>query len=162
MMNAIEIAIKMEKDAIDFYQQAAQKTQNPVGKKMFISITEDEKRHLQMLSNILKEVDITIKEVSPMQNIKTIFETMKDSMMNRVTATNDELEGFRIAMEMEKEGIEFYNKTRTEAKTEKEKKLFERLIEEEKQHFAIFSNTYNFMKDTGNWYMWEEHSIVEG
>ncbi len=161
-MNAIEIAIKMEKDAIDFYQQAAQKTQNPVGKKMFISITEDEKRHLQMLSNILKEVDITIKEVSPMQNIKTIFETMKDSMMNRVTATNDELEGFRIAMEMEKEGIEFYNKTRTEAKTEKEKKLFERLIEEEKQHFAIFSNTYNFMKDTGNWYMWEEHSIVEG
>lgn len=161
-MNAIEIAIKMEKDAIDFYQQAAQKTQNPVGKKMFISITEDEKRHLQMLSDILKEVDITIKEVSPMQNIKTIFETMKDSMMNRVTATNDELEGFRIAMEMEKEGIEFYNKTRTEAKTEKEKKLFERLIEEEKQHFAIFSNTYNFMKDTGNWYMWEEHSIVEG
>lgn len=161
-MNAIEIAINMEKDAIDFYQQAAEKTQNPVGKKMFLSITEDEKRHLLMLSNILKEVDITIKEVSPIKNIKTIFETMKESMMKRIAATNDELEGFRIAMEMEKEGIEFYNKTRIEAKTEKEKKLFERLIEEEKEHFAIFSNTYNFMKDTGNWYMWEEHSIVEG
>ncbi len=161
-MNAIEIAIKMEKDAIEFYQQAAEKTQNPVGKKMFLSITEDEKRHLQMLSNILKEVDITIKEVSPMQNIRTIFETMKESMMERIAATDDELEGFRIAMKMEEEGIEFYNKTKTEAKTEKEKKLFERLIEEEKQHFTIFSNTYNFMKDTGNWYMWEEHSIVEG
>jgi len=161
-MNAIEIAIKMEKDAIDFYQQAAKRTQHPVGKKMFLSITEDEKRHLQMLSDILKEINLTIKEVHPMQNIKTIFETMKESMMQRVTATKDELEGFRIAMEMEKEGIEFYSKTMLEAKTEKEKALFNRLIEEEKQHFAIFSNTYNFMKDTGNWYMWEEHSIVEG
>ncbi|NWF98023.1 MAG: ferritin family protein [Nitrospirae bacterium] len=161
-MNAIEIAIKMEKDAIDFYQQAAKKTRHPVGKKMFLSITEDERRHLQMLSDILKEINLTIKEVHPIRNIKTIFETMKESMMQRVAATKDELEGFRIAMEMEKEGIEFYNKTMLEAKTEKEKALFNRLIEEEKQHFAIFSNTYNFMKDTGNWYMWEEHSIVEG
>ena len=54
-MNAIEIAIKMEKDAIEFYTEAAGKTTNPVGKKMFLSITEDEKRHLQLLSQIFRE-----------------------------------------------------------------------------------------------------------
>ena len=161
-MNAIEIAIKMEKDAIDFYKEAAEKTRHPVGKKMFLSVTEDEKRHLQMLSQIFKEVDIKISEVNPMQNVKTVFASMKDQMMERIAATKDELEAFKIAMHMEKEGIEFYQKAESGAKTEKEKALFERLIQEEQQHYAIFLNTYNFMVDTGNWFMWEEHSIVEG
>ena len=71
-MNAIEIAIKMEKDAISFYSEAAEKTSSPVGKKMFMTITEDEKRHLKMLSQIFKGVDITIEDVSPMKNIKTV------------------------------------------------------------------------------------------
>lgn len=161
-MNAIEIAIKMEKDAITFYTEAAGKTKNPVGKKMFLSITDDEKRHLQMLSQIFKEVDIKIQEVSPMKNIKTIFESMKDSMMKRIEATRDELEGFKIAMQMEKEGIEFYKKAAAEAQKEKERALFERLIKEEQQHHDIFANTYFFMTNTGSWFMWEEHSIVDG
>jgi rubrerythrin len=161
-MNAIEIAIKMEKDAIDFYTKAAEKTSHPAGKKMFLSITEDEKRHLQMLGQIFKEVDIKMADVSPMRNMQTIFESMKSAMMQRVEATEDELEAFKIAMRMEEEGIAFYKKVETETQKPKEKALFERLIKEEQQHYDIFANTYNFMQDTGNWFMWEEHSIVDG
>lgn len=161
-MNAIEIAIRMETDAINFYTEAAEKTKNPVGKKMFLTITEDEKRHLEMLSQIFKGLDITIKDVSPMRNIKTIFEEMKHKMMERVEATMDELEAFKIAMDMEKKGVEFYRKAASEALQEKEKALFERLIKEEEQHYAVFANTYFFMSDTGSWFMWEEHSIVDG
>jgi rubrerythrin len=161
-MNAIEIAIKMEKDAIDFYTKAAEKTSHPTGKKMFESVTEDEKRHLRLLSQIFKEIDISMDDISPMRNIQTIFQSMKDAMMQRVLATQDELEAFKIAMQMEQEGVAFYKKVEAEAGRPKEKALFERLIREEQQHYDIFSNTYNFMKDTGNWFMWEEHSIVDG
>ena len=161
-MNAIEIAIKMEKDAIDFYREAAGRVQHPVGKKMFLSITEDEKRHLQMLSQIFKEMDVKLENVSPMENIQTVFQSMKDAMMQKVAASKDELEAFKIAMQMEKEGVEFYKKAGAEAPAANEKSLFERLVKEEEQHYAIFANTYNFMTDTGNWFMWDEHSIVEG
>jgi len=161
-MNAIEIAIKMETDAIKFYTEAADKTNHPVGKKMFLSITEDEKRHLEVLSKIFKEIDIKLEEASPMKNIKTIFQSMKESMMKRVEATADELEAFKVAMQMEKEGIEFYKNAISEAATEKERLLFERLVKEEQQHYDIFANTYFFMSDTGSWFMWEEHSIVDG
>jgi len=161
-MNAIEIAIKMEKDAIDFYREAASRVQHTVGKKMFLSITEDEKRHLQMLSQIFKEIEIKLENVSPMKNIQTVFESMKDAMMQKVAASKDELEAFKVAMQMEKEGVEFYRKAAAEAPAAKEKALFERLVKEEEQHYAIFANTYNFMSDTGNWFMWEEQSIVEG
>ncbi len=161
-MNAIEIARKMETDAIRFYTEAAGRTQYPAGKKMFETIVVDEKRHLAIVNKLLQGLEIQMDDVHPMNNIKTVFETMKDKMMEKVRATADELEAFKIAMQMEKEGIEFYRKLMTEAKTEKEKTLFQKLISEEEQHYAIFENTYNFLMDTGNWFMWDEHSIVEG
>ena len=161
-MNAVEIAIKMQTDAIKFYTEAAEKTKNAVGKQMFLTIAEDEKRHLETLTQIFKGLDITVQDVSPMENIRTVFESMKTGMLKRVEATMDELEAFKIAMQMEKEGVEFYKKASAGAKTEKEKALFERLIKEEQEHYNIFANTYFFMSDTGSWFMWEEHSIVDG
>lgn len=161
-MNAIEIAVKMETDAIKFYKEASEKTAHSVGKKMFLTVAEDEKRHLDMLSGIFKGLNVTIKDFSPMKNIKTVFETMKDKMMQRVEATTDELEAFKIAMKMEKEGIEFYKKAAVGTKIENEKILFEQLVKEEQQHYDIFANTHFFLSDTGNWFMWEEHSIVDG
>ncbi len=161
-MNAMEIAKKMETDAIKFYTEAAKKTRYPAGKKMFETVTQDEKRHLEIVKKLLQGLDIHMEDVHPMKNIRTVFESMKDEMMKKVEATTDELEAFRIAMRMEKEGLEFYKKLLSEAKTEKERTLFKKLISEEEQHYAIFENTYNFLEDTGNWFMWDEYSIVEG
>ena len=161
-MNAVEIAIKMETDAIMFYRDAATTVKNTIGQKMFLSIAEDEKRHLDMLKEILEGLDIHIGDVSPMTRIKTIFEEHRDEMLQRTKATDDELDAFKMAMRMEQEGIEFYKKRASEAPSEKEKALFERLSKEEQQHYAVFSNTYFFMQDSGDWFMWEEHSIVDG
>lgn len=161
-MNAIEISIKMETDAIAYYSEAAARTEHPVGKKMFLSIIEDEKRHLKMLEDIFKGLDIKIQDVSPLENVRTVFEKHRDEMSERVPATTNEMEALKEAMNMEKEGIEFYTKAAKEAKTDKEKALFERLAQEEKQHYQVFANTHFFMSDTGSWFMWEEHSIVDG
>lgn len=161
-MNAIEIATRMETDAIKFYKEASEKTSHPVGKQMFLSIVEDEKRHLQMLSDLLKGLSIKIADTHPMQNIKTVFEDMKDKMMQRISASNDDLEAFKIAMEMEAEGKNFYIKHMDSLNTDAEKNLFKTLAQEEEEHFKVFSNTYNFLKDTGNWFMWEERSVIEG
>lgn len=161
-MDALEIAMKMETDAITFYSEAARKTKYPAGKKMFETITADERRHLEMISQIVKGLNVTHKDVSPLKNVKTVFESLKDEMMRQVEVTADELEAFTIAMRMEKEGKEFYEKTLARATTEKEKALLKRLIQEEEQHYAIFANTHQFLSDTGNWFMWEERGIVEG
>jgi rubrerythrin len=161
-MDTLEVALKMETDAISFYTEAARKTKYPAGKKMFLTITEDEKRHLEMISQLIKGMKLTHQDVSPLKNVKTVFESLKDEMMQKVEVTADELEAFKIAMQMEKEGKAFYEKTLAQAKTEQEKDLLRRLIKEEQQHYDIFSNTHEFLADTGNWFMWEERGIVEG
>lgn len=161
-MDALELAMRMETDAISFYTEAARKTRYPAGKKMFQTITEDEKRHREMIAQVIKGLGVTHGEVSPLSNVKTVFETLKDEMMKKVEATTDELEAFKVAMKMEQEGKAFYEKTLSQVKTEKEKALLGRLIREEQEHYDIFFNTYQFLSDTGSWFLWEERGIVEG
>jgi rubrerythrin len=161
-MNAVEMSLNMEKDAVAFYTEAAGKTSHPVGKKMFLSIAEDEKRHIEMLTALLKGLDLTPQSVDPMAKVKSVFEEMKDEMHARITATSDDTKALEIAMEMERKGFEFYKKAASEAPDPKSRGLFERLITEEERHYQIFLNTHEFLTDTGNWFMWEERGIVEG
>lgn len=161
-MDALEMAMKMETDAISFYTESAGKTRSAAGKKMFLSIADDERRHLEMIRQIVRGLQMTHRDATPLQNVKTVFESLKNEMMQKVEASKDDLEAFRIAMRMEKEGMAFYQKTLAAAVKEKERTLLERLIVEEQQHYDIFANTYQFLADTGNWFMWEERGIVEG
>jgi rubrerythrin len=161
-MNAIEISLKMETDAVKFYREASEKTSHPAGKRMFLSIMEDEKRHIDMLNALLKGMDLTPDKVDPMARIKSVFEELKDQMQGGIQATTDETAALEMAMKMEQEGREFYRKAAAESTDPQSRALFARLVEEEEKHYRAFSNTLSFLNDTGNWYMWEEHSIVEG
>lgn len=161
-MNSVEMSIKMETDAVDFYSKCAEKIQNPVGKKMFLSIAEDEKRHEILLNKLLKKLDMTVEKASPMKAIQSIFAEMKDSMISRASATADEMEAFAIAKEMEQKGRDFYLKSAAEAPTPIEKQLFETLAAEEEEHFRVFSNTLEYLTNTKGWFLWEEKGVIEG
>lgn len=160
--DAIETAIKMETDAMAFYREAEKKTNHPFGKEMFKGFVKDETRHLKMLRSILEGLDIEMEYVRPRDTIKTVFSELKDEMMQRVKALDDEMEAVRIALKFEKEGFDFYKRAAVEAPAEKERELFDLLAKEEDDHYSILNETYNFLDNTGHWYMYEERGIVEG
>ncbi len=158
---AVETAMKMETDAMKFYKEAASRTSHPMGKRMFESLIRDEARHLRLLEEILKGLDID-PHVQCIGDVRTVFSDLKDQMMSRIEASSDEKEAIRLALEMEGKGFHFYQEALKSATEEKEKRLFEVLIKEEERHYQLLNNTYSFLEDTGNWFMWEELSIVEG
>ena len=161
-MNAIEMAVKMEQEAVDFYIQCAGKTSNPVGRKMFLSIAEDEKYHIACAMNVQQGKAFNPAAATPLEDMKKIFDQHKQDMLQQIASTADELDAFRVAMKMEEEAIVFYKNAAAGAANADEKNFFDCLIRDEEEHFAIFQNTYSFLSDTGNWFMWDEHSIVEG
>ena len=161
-MNAVEMAIKMKKDAIKFYGDAAERCDHPAGKRMFLVILEDEKQHLESLNQMINDMNIDMSALSPIENIKTSLETLKDQMRESTACSLDEMEAFKMAMDMERECIDFYKKQAEESKDKTEKAFFEKLLREEEEHFRVFSNTHSYLDDTGNWFMWDDHSIVEG
>ena len=161
-LNILEMAVKMEKDSIKFYNEAAEKIKYPIGKKMFLTVADDEKRHLEMVSKIIKRLNIKPKDVSPLKNVKSLFENMKGEMMHKVEVSVDELEAFKVAMHMEQEGAEFYKNALDKTTKKKEKALLERLIQEEQEHYQILSNTYYYLSSTQSWFLWEERDMIDG
>jgi rubrerythrin len=160
--DAVQTAIKMETDAISFYEEAANKTQHPFGREMFKGFVKDEKRHLVMLLCLFKGMKITEEIVRPKETIKTVFSSLKTQMMERASAVQSEMDALRIALQMEKEGFHFYETAAANALSRQEKELFERLVLEENDHYTILNNTYTFLENTGQWYMYEEQGIIEG
>ncbi|KUO73605.1 MAG: hypothetical protein APF77_15410 [Clostridia bacterium BRH_c25] len=60
------------------------------------------------------------------------------------------LEITKIAMDMEKEGQEFYGKAAALAKDEKLRSIFILLEEQEKRHAELFSNLHKMLSETSN------------
>jgi len=162
LSSAVQTAFKMETDAIKFYTEATGKTSHPLGKRIFESFIEDEKRHLKILDDILKNMNIELSVVNREKEIQTIFSELREQMRQRVTATTDEIQAVGIALDFEKEGYNFYQKAALEATDDREKKLFEVLTIEEKRHYELLENTHRYLKDTGDWFMWDEHGMLEG
>ena len=162
LSKAIETAIKMETDAMKFYREAIGKTEHPLGKRLFEGFVVDELKHLKMLQDIMNNLDLEVTTVHPKQEIQTVFSELKEHMMQRISATTGEKEAVKIALDFEKEGYHFYEKAAMRATEDKEKKLFEALAVEEKRHYELLENTHRFLEDTGDWFMWEEHGMLEG
>lgn len=160
--DAVATAIKMETDAITFYEDAANKARHPFGREMFRGFIKDEKRHLAMLQNLFKGLGLKEDFASPKEELKTVFSMLKDQMMKRAEAIQSEMDAIKIALDMEKAGFDFYTKAAANAPTPEEKKLFERLTIEENDHFSILNETYSFLDNTGQWFMYEERGILEG
>ena len=137
-----------------FYQQAAEKTMNPIGRRVFLSVMEDEKRHIEDFKDIPKERNMGARGTASTKIIRGFLEKIK--------ATTDDVETLRIAMEMEKESIELYEKLSKRVQTKKEKTLFQNLLNEEQERYAEFSDTCLFLSDSRSWFMWDEHGIMDG
>ena len=162
-MNAMRLAIKTETDAIAFYTAAAQKTTDPVGKGMFLSLIQEEQSRLEDFKRIIEELHLKVRTAfNAGKKRTTVFEANRRGMLEKIMAATDEMEALKLAMQMEKESIEFYERLGLTAKSRKDKSLFERLLREERQRYAIFSDTYFFLANSESWFMWEEHSIADG
>jgi len=161
-MNTIEIAAKMEQEAVAFYRQCAEKTSTLVGKKMFLSIAADEQYHFECALRMKEDKPVTPSTTTPLEDMKKIFDEHKQEMLQKIPSTADEIEALKVAMKMEEEAITFYKKASALAANAAEKQFFDCLIRDEEEHFHILQNTYTFLEDSGNWFMWEEKGIVEG
>jgi rubrerythrin len=160
-IDPIAIAIQTEKDGIKFYEKAARNTSHPFGKQMFLSFIDDEKRHLEILEQISKEMNVPFDTgYSPRERIKTIFEKVSDQVSRHIVPTTGETEAITLALEIENEGYKFY-KEQAETHTE-HARVFERLAKEESEHIFILENLLNYLNDTGHWFMYEEHQMVDG
>jgi len=149
------------------YTEASEKARHPFGKKMLLSLAEDERSHICMIQKIAEGLGLSaamseVREGTTTERIKTIFSDVKDEVAERMATADDDVEALRIAMGFEKKGYEFYEKAAAEATCEDEKGLFAELAKQETEHYEILQNTYEYLEDSGHWFSWGEQALLDG
>jgi len=165
--DALKIAIDTENEGLEMYQKASGKASNPLAKKMFLGLAEDEKAHLTMIEEIARGMGMSAalkvaRQGTPLERMKTLFTEAKGDVTENLAPSADEFEAIRIAMDFEQRGYSFYEQAANEATDADQRALFDRLAQEEDEHYRILDSTRQYLQNTGEWNLWEEGGLLTG
>ena len=144
--DAMEVAIKLEENGQNFYNRMAEKFDDPEVKKLFTFLKEEEIKHRETYTAMLSKLgkNQTMENYPEEYNAylkayaeKIIFSPQK--LEEEISRINDEKTALNFAIGAELETILYYEEIKKMV-SEKEKKLIEKVIEEERKHFIQLTN----------------------
>ena len=160
---ALEIAEKQEQDGIDWYSKLADKCGSEAAEQMFRSFKKDEERHLQWVKHMAEGMGVDLSAAPlPRESIKTIFEEAADETDEYAEAPEEQTEAIDLALSMEKKSYKTYKQAADNADDPVVKATFERLAQEENEHYVMLENTREYLEHNDEWFLWEENALIMG
>ncbi len=150
LLQAIQAAKENERIASRRYQEAAGVIGHPRGKELFSQLSEFEKSHLQMLTQLEKSIMDNGKYVDyagtvfpqpPTFEIKAAQDPNHKSIMKIITE----------AIDLEKTAERTYIDLAGQISDPYGRKMFTRLAEEEHNHYRILNEAYWTLNELGVW-----------
>lgn len=154
---AIQTALQYEGRVIATYLDAMRRSRNPIGKKVFKTLNEEEVGHVRYLKEKLDELAKTgrIKpsrlatSIPPAEKIGAALKNHRGNTESPVP--EEELNLLRRVLNVEVETCEFYRKLAKELPPE-DASLFERFVEIEEGHRAIVQAEIDSISGSGFWF----------
>jgi rubrerythrin len=143
-----QFAIRVEEDGELFYHRAAMAAEDRETGKLFDRLADDEIRHKRIFQDMLSKIE----EYRPPESFsgeymaylrdyidnKVIF--TKDAKDGQLKNVHDTLSAFDFAMQRELDSILYYQEAK-QVVAPKYHSQIEKIIEEERKHFAVLSET---------------------
>lgn len=153
-VEAIKMAIQLEKDGHTFFEEAAKKTENKLGKKMFETLAKDEINHLHTFQKMFDTITGTgdwqqLAQGLPKVGKVPIFE---EEIQKKADVNPTELDALRTAMDVERKAIDFFTKVVEETEDLLAKKIFIRIKEEEEYHYDLLQAQVDYLTKSGFWF----------
>jgi rubrerythrin len=167
-LNALEVALNNEMRERQFYLKNAKRTKNPLGKKMFQQIGDDELEHYERLKQLHQKWAKQEKwpETVPLKVrdtvVKDILLEFVKKVDQRAKGDSDDLEAVRTALDFEAKGAKFYAELRDSVSNPKEKQFFDLLSKMENEHYVSLKDTEEYFIDPASWYVKVEHHTLDG
>jgi rubrerythrin len=167
-LNALEVALNNEMREREFYLINAKRTKNPLGKKMFQQIGDDELEHYERLRQLHQKWVKQEKwpDTVPLKVKDTIVKDVLLEFIEKVDMTakgdSDDLEAVRTAIDFEAKGAKFYAELRDSISNSKEKEFFDLLSKMENEHYISLKDTEEYFIDPASWYRKLEHHTLDG
>lgn len=143
-MNIFEFAMEKEKFSEDYYRQLAGKTSQKGLKNICNMLAEQESKHYKIVEQMSRHVPADIAEAPVLQHAKEIFEKMREST-EKFNFDITELELYQKARDIEEESRMFYLEKSDQADDAGQRRIFQKLAEEEQKHFILLDKICDFV-----------------
>jgi rubrerythrin len=167
-LEGLKIAIQMEIDGKQYYIKASQETGNELGKKLLAKLASEEDIHRQRFEQIYNAIrDRNAWPNSDFQPdggraLRTIFARATETMGTRDKGADTELEAIKTAMLMENKTFDYYIRKGAASSHAAERDFYYTVAGEEKEHYLILLDYYEYLKDPAAWFTQKEHHSLDG
>ncbi len=167
-IQALETALQMEIDGKEFYHKAGQASHNPLAKKLFQRLAEEEDVHIEKVNEIYEaikskaswpEKETTFKHE---RSLRSVFREAIEGMDREVKTSSSELEALKVAMNLEDKSYSFYRGRDEETASSAEKSFYQALTAEEREHYLTLLDSYEYLTDPQSWFTKKEHWSLDG
>jgi rubrerythrin len=167
-IQALEVALTNEKREGEFYRKHAERTRNPLGRKMFETLAKDEAEHYQRILKLHERLRNEGQwpaslplEVNDTQ-IRDVLKAVVEAVDTSAETDTSDMEAVKIAIEFETKGELFYKKLRENVEDSQEKAFYGMLETIEREHRLSLEDTYEYFKDPEGWYQRIEKPHLDG
>jgi rubrerythrin len=153
--DALEASIGLEQKGYDHYTQALAEAKNPLTKKLFATLAEQELEHMRRIRELFeKEAGKDSCDIIPGTALEMIVKEVFDgfSKDDRSAWDVDVSSAYEHAMHLEQESIDMYSSFAAESANAPEKRFFQELEKEEGKHLTALQNVYHYLTHTADWF----------
>ncbi|RQW76732.1 MAG: ferritin [Geobacter sp.] len=159
-MNLFEFAMKMELDGKAYYEKLAAETAIEGLKTILLMLAADEQKHYEAVRDLQTNVPGTMPDSAVLEKAKNIFEGVRADK-TVVDGMKKELDGYLHAMKIEADSVRLYEDMAKQEDNQDTVALLLRIANEEKKHYNIVQNLYEFGLKPEYYLEWVEFSNRE-
>jgi rubrerythrin len=167
-MEVLELAVQTEVEGKEFYQKASQKSSSKLAKELFQQLADEEDVHRKKFEEIyeaLKRGQNWPDIVPPSdkgKRLKSLFAEATKALGSKIKVAESELEAIKVAMDMEVKSYNVYHSRSEESALPVEKRFYEALAGEEREHHLVLLDSYEYLNDPAGWFTKSEHWSLDG
>lgn len=149
-MNVFEFAVNFEKENREYYLERSEKTDSPYLKNLFQQLADEEKKHEEIVIQLMNEGTVEDVESDIIDTAKNTFRSMAQDLPDTVLPT-EEVHIYKQAIELERKSKEYYQDKAERAELSEVKKVFQQLAREEARHQNIMENITELVNRPNTW-----------
>lgn len=166
-----ELALRMEEDGRKFYLDGMARVTNALSKEVLKRLADEELVHIERIQQGYEQIRKGEQFVfeswggirkSTQEYFENVFTEAQKRVAELVSPTSEELDVLKMAMNLESQAHKFYVEKRGEVEGKDIRDFLDFLASEEYRHYNLLFNTYEYLRNPGEWHFGEEKPIFEG
>jgi rubrerythrin len=159
-MNVFDFAMEMELDGKAHYERLAEVTPVAGLKSIFTMLAADEQKHYEAIQAMKTGNYRSMAGSAVLDEAKNVFRGL-ESEKALLGGLHKDLDGYRYAMHIEADSVKLYEDMAKKENSAECVQLLLKIANEEKKHYNIMENLYDFVLAPQNYLAWGEFSNLK-